>query len=138
MERKCEDCGNISQDENAVFCDRCGKVLPQAQNEKQRNVWQSGESYQPSTFVEIDKRQEKLFKIEKRKKRLFALAFVGLLLDFIFGIGCLLCLPVAICASVDAGDFYQSRKKITTWHLWAMVVGYLGTLFGLSFLILIF
>lgn len=84
-----------------------------------------------------ERRKRKLARAFARKKRLFALAFVGLLLDFIVGIGWFLCLPVAILATVDSRLICAEKKKLTTWHLWAMTVGYLGALFGFVFFVLI-
>ena len=133
MERKCDVCGFITNDENARFCERCGSALPKSESEIKQAV---SPMVEVVDIDEINRERIKQFNRENRKKKLFVLAFVGLLLDFIFGIGWFMCLPVAICASVDAGQYYKTRKKITTWHLWALVVGYIGTIFGLAFFVL--
>lgn len=91
----------------------------------------------PSTETAEERRKRKSARAFARKKRLFVLAFVGLLLDFIVGIGWFLCLPVAILATVDSRLICIEKKKLTTWHLWAMTVGYLGALFGFVFFLLI-
>jgi hypothetical protein len=69
---------------------------------------------------------------------LFALAFVGLLLDFLCGVGFFMCLPVAIIASVDSRRLYAAEKKTSTQLIWTMVIGYIGAVLGLIFLILMF
>lgn len=137
MEKKCNDCGYITEDENAVFCERCGGLLSTQNDSVQGVVWNADTSYQQTQERTENKAKILLNKADRRKKKLFVLAFVGLLFDFIFGIGAFLCLPAAICASVDAKRVYAERKKVTTWQLWAMVVGYLGALFGLAFFVLI-
>ncbi len=71
-----------------------------------------------------------------KRKALFILAFVGLMLDFWCGIGALLCLPVAILASVEARRLYREEKKTSAQLLWAMVIGYVGSALGLVFFIL--
>ena len=118
MKKKCEQCGYATTDEQATFCERCGSPLTEERN------------------TEEDRRLARLKKTSDRKKTLFVLAFVGLLLDFIVGIGWILCLPVCICAAVDCKRLYAERKKCATWHVWAIVVGGVGTLFGLTFFLL--
>ncbi len=73
-----------------------------------------------------------------KRKTLFILAFVGLLLDIFAGIGALMCLPVAIIASVDFSALYKTEKKMSSQLLWAMIVGYVGAVIGVVFFILIF
>ncbi len=118
MKKKCENCGYVTTDDQATFCERCKSELTEERN------------------AEPDRRAARLKKASGRKKTLFALAFVGLLLDFILGIGWILCLPVCICAAVDCKRLYAEKKKCATWHVWAIVVGGLGTLFGLAFFLL--
>ena len=137
MEKKCKSCGHITKDGNALYCERCGKSFAQSNETPKGLVWNADAVY-GTRNARIEREQARLFKAENRKKKLFALAFIGLLLDFIFGLGFILCLPVAIIASVDGKRVYENRKKMTTWHLWAIVVGYLGAVFGLAFFILIF
>ena len=95
---------------------------------------------QSQEFVRM--RQEALARRAKmralaKRKTLFVLAFIGLLLDFVFGIGALMCLPVAIVASVEAGRLYRLEKKTSTQLLWAMIIGYVGSLLGFTFLFLV-
>ena len=95
---------------------------------------------QSQEFVRM--RQEELARRAKmralsKRKTLFVLAFVGLLLDFLFGIGALMCLPVAIVASVEARRLYREENKMSTQLLWAMVIGYVGSLLGFIFLFLV-
>ena len=70
------------------------------------------------------------------RKLLFVLAFVGLLLDFVCGIGFLLCLPVAVTATVFSATLRTKEKKTSAQLVWAMVVGYVGAVLGLVFFIL--
>lgn len=72
----------------------------------------------------------------KRRKVLFALSFVGLLLDFVCGIGFLICLPVAVVASVDLRRLFAEEKKTSSQLVWAATIGYIGGLLGLIFFIL--
>lgn len=74
-------------------------------------------------------------RVASKRKTLFVLAFVGLLLDFLCGIGALMCLPVAIISSVELSRFYREEKKMSTQLVWATIVGYIGALLGLLFLI---
>jgi hypothetical protein len=67
-----------------------------------------------------------------RRKKLFVLAFIGLLLDFACGLGFFMCLPVAIVATVDAKRLYAAEKKTSTQLIWTMVIGYLGALLGIK------
>ena len=136
MDKKCNACGYVAQDENAVFCEKCGEKLMDT-DRMPRTVFSSDENGGFPSAV-AHKKAVRLAKADRRKKKLFVLAFIGLLLDFIFGIGAFLCLPVAICASVDGNAVYQERKKLPTWQLWAIVIGYLGFLFGFAFFVLMF
>jgi len=81
-------------------------------------------------------REAKAINVASRRKTLFVLAFVGLLLDFLCGIGALMCLPTAIIASVDLRKLYKTEKKTSTQLVWATVVGYLGVVLGVLFLFL--
>lgn len=94
----------------------------------------------PPEYYEEQRRQwtEKVKKERAagKRKTLFVLAFVGLLLDFIYGIGFLMCLPVAIIASVDSRKLYKEEKRTSTQLVWAMIVGYIGAVAGLVFFIL--
>lgn len=95
---------------------------------------------QSQEFVRM--RQEELARRAKmqafaKRKTLFVLAFIGLLLDFVFGIGALMCLPVAIVAFVEARRLYREEKKTSTQLLWAMIIGYVGSLLGFAFLFLL-
>jgi uncharacterized membrane protein YvbJ len=136
MDKKCSECGHITKNENALYCERCGKPFLRSEETSKGVVWRADTPYEFSDTIR-GRKAARFIKANGRKKKLFALAFIGLLLDFIFGIGAVICLPVAIVASIDAAIVYAERKKLTTWHLWAMVVGYLGSLFGLAFFILI-
>ena len=95
----------------------------------------SAEDYEPRRREQVEAAKKK--RLTERRKVLFALAFVGLLLDFICGIGFLMCLPVALVASVDAKRLYVSEKKTSAQLIWAMVVGYVGAVLGLIFFILL-
>lgn len=95
----------------------------------------SAEDYESRRREQVEAAKKK--RLTERRKVLFALAFVGLLLDFICGIGFLMCLPVAIVASVDAKRLYVSEKKTSAQLIWAMVVGYVGAVLGLIFFILL-
>ncbi len=95
----------------------------------------SAEDYESRRREQVEAAKKKRF--TERRKILFALAFVGLLFDFICGIGFLMCLPVAIVASVDAKRLYVSEKKTSAQLIWAMVVGYVGAVLGLIFFILL-
>lgn len=75
-------------------------------------------------------------RVAGKRKALFVLAFVGLLLDFLCGIGALMCLPVAIISSVELNKMYKEEKKTSTQLVWATVVGYVGALLGGLFLVL--
>ena len=48
-----------------------------------------------------------------------------------------MCLPVAIVASVEARRLYREEKKTSTQLLWAMIIGYIGSLLGFAFLFLL-
>ena len=74
--------------------------------------------------------------VANTKKTLFILSFVGLLLDFLCGIGALMCLPAAIISSVYSVRLYREEKKTSTQLVWAMIVGYVGAVFGILFLVL--
>ena len=141
MEKKCEFCGHTTIDANALYCERCGKPYEKAENAQIDDRATMDERTNKEIAPEqkkTDKTQERLIKADKRKKTLFALAFIGLLLDFVFGVGAFLCLPVGILAAVDGKRTFEARKKMTTWHLWAIVVGGLGTVFGAAFMFLMF
>ena len=74
--------------------------------------------------------------MKRRHKSLFILSFVGLLLDFLCGIGALMCLPAAIISSVYSVRLYKEEKKTSTQLVWAMIVGYVGAVLGILFLVL--
>ncbi len=71
-----------------------------------------------------------------RKRNLFILAFVGLMLDFWIGIGAFMCLPVAIVASVETNRLYKAERKTSAQLVWAMIVGYVGAFLGLVYFFL--
>lgn len=123
-----------------MYCDYCG--APLVDDGRASACWRSNENPYSSDEDSSkeraeDERERKLKRASARKKTLFVLAFVGLLLDFVFGIGWILCLPVAVTATADGRLVYAEKKKWTTWHLWAVTVGYLGAAFGLVFFLLI-
>lgn len=137
MEKKCERCGYTTEDENATYCTRCGGVLKDSEGSETRAVWQSnGSPYENAQQTKEALRAERLNRANERKKTLFTLSFVGLLLDFLMGIGWFLCLPVAICAATDIKRLLSAGKKPSTWHIWATTVGFFGALFGLFFFLL--
>ena len=80
-------------------------------------------------------RAQKSGGISKRRV-LFFLSFIGLMLDFFWGLGFVVCLPTAIVASVDLAKLYRTDGKHSTQLVWACVVGYLGAVLGLAFFIL--
>lgn len=141
MKRICKRCGREISDDRAKYCDCCG--APLEEDGRASACWRSDENpylsldANPSPETAEEKRKRKLTRAFARKKKLFVLAFVGLLLDFIVGVGWFLCLPVAILATTDSRLICEEKKKLTTWHLWAMTIGYLGALFGLVFFLLI-
>ena len=99
----------------------------------------TGPAYPPEYYAAQRQRYEEAAKAARTagtKKTLFILSFVGLLLDFFCGIGALMCLPVAIIASVYSSKLYKEEKKTSTQLIWAMLVGYIGALLGIVFLVL--
>lgn len=71
-----------------------------------------------------------------RRRALFFLSFIGLLLDFFWGLGFLICLPAAIVASIDLAKLYRTENKCSTQLVWACVIGYLGAILGLAFFVM--
>ena len=95
--------------------------------------------YSPQYYAAQRQRYEeaaKVARVANTKKTLFILSFVGLLLDFLCGIGALMCLPAAIISSVYSVRLYREEKKTSTQLVWAMIVGYVGAVFGILFLVL--
>lgn len=95
--------------------------------------------YSPQYYAAQRQRYEeaaKIARVANTKKTLFILSFVGLLLDFLCGIGALMCLPAAIISSVYSVRLYREEKKTSTQLVWAMIVGYVGAVLGILFLVL--
>ena len=141
MSKFCTHCGH-ENDTDARFCVSCGKSFdlpaPPPRPKSADFVpptyigaqWQgaSGVPVTPSVPVEAVSM--------KTRKTLFFLAFLGLLLDFIVGLGSLLCLPIGIISAANLARYYKIEKKLSTRLLWATVVGFVGALLGGVFLFL--
>lgn len=150
MKKHCENCGYTAENEEETVCPQCGGTLKEP--EKVVAEWGAaspvsdagaggGASSSAKTDgnAAVDRDQAKAVRftrIQHGKKRLFVLAFVGLLLDFIYGVGAFLCLPVAILATRDILWLNREKKKLSTQLVWATTIGYIGAVLGLVFLIL--
>lgn len=150
MKKHCENCGYIAENEGEKNCPRCGGELKES--EKVVAEWgaaspvidsgASGSAYSSvktggNTAVDRDQAKEVRFtRIQHGKRRLFALAFAGLLLDFLYGAGVFVCLPVAILATRDILWLNREKKKLSTQLVWATSIGYIGAVLGLVFLVL--
>ena len=157
MSRLCKNCGKEITDEERV-CPNCG-----ADGQKAERIvaeWRGKWHYEygdepvaplktpeppkpilPSRTVEIERERSapstaKTGGINGRRA-LFFLSFIGLMLDFFWGLGFLVCLPTAIVASVELVKLYRKEGKYSTQLVWACVIGYLGAVLGLAFFILI-
>ena len=115
-------------------CPFCGEPISDKENLRYTAEWQGGAPVLP---LEETPSQSKAEKIRVGAKTLFALAFIGLLLDFVFGVGALLFLPVAIVASVYQAQLYRLEQKVNARLVWAIVVGFFGVLFGVPFFIFV-
>lgn len=158
MERYCHACGRqfseTEENKNVIAqgkCPYCGAALVAP-------MYESTDENTPKTPFEEKKTNGKKFGKRERKNRssknsaaqsdvrylrllgrrkvLFVLAFVGLLLDFIYGIGAALCLPVAVVACRDLSFLHKRKGAPSTQLVWAAVVGFLGALLGIVFFVL--
>jgi hypothetical protein len=69
--------------------------------------------------------------LKRKRKALFALSLVGLLLCYIFGIGALMCLPVGIISLIE----YNKCKSSTL--LWSVFVSLTGFIIGTIYFLFI-
>ena len=131
MKKICKRCGKVYSDD-CSFCERCGSLLSEEEKVSFSAEWQGGVPVAPER---VEEGKSEMQKIREGAKTFFVLAFVGLLLNFVFGYGAFLCLTVAILASVKSRRLYRLEKKWNAKLVWAMVVGYLGALVGIPFFI---
>ncbi|MBQ8885033.1 MAG: hypothetical protein IJY62_01480 [Clostridia bacterium] len=151
MKKHCGNCEYVAESRDERFCPVCGGELREidrvtaewgggnSEFEGKASAFSTAGSVQPD-FGEAESSEResemRFVRVMCAKKRWFVLAFVGLLLDFIYGIGVFLCLPVAILASRDSLWLYKMRGKLSAQLVWAMTVGYIGALLGAIFFIL--
>ena len=152
MKKICQNCQKEYEDGQS-FCPHCGALLSDGEtdskNAVERNVGFNGTPYQnpygnPYAYISAETEEErkerevkqKKARVSERKKKLFTLSFVALLLDFICGIGCSLGVYVSARATGDYKFLLREEKKRSAQLVWAMTIGYIATLLGFLFFLM--
>lgn len=142
--KRCNRCGYLQSGESGR-CILCGAPLPQESEEHAKETEEKkeeGKSVGGASFSFVGTGKSVSARSEtpssKGKRKLFSFAFVGLLLDFLFGIGWFLCLPVSVVSIVKQKTEKEKTGKKSTLLSWSVAVSLLGTAFGLAFFILYF
>ena len=134
MKKICRNCQK-QFDEEENFCPLCGAELKQVGSfaEWGENPYAELARETEEQKAEREKRQKRE-KVLSRRKSLFSLAFISLLLDFICGIGCILGIFVVVRAAGDYRFLRKEEKKKSTQLIWAITVGGLATVLGALYL----
>lgn len=141
----CPYCGTECA-ESDLFCVHCGKPLKQGESENsaapsdraqvttddaQKTQWQyqGGRNADYIGGAQVysyeNERQERR---KRTNKTLFALAFLSLILDLVYGLGCIMALVVFFIA------LNSFRQKKSSAALWAIVVSTASFIIGAAFL----
>ena len=136
MKKICRNCQK-QFDEEENFCPLCGAELKTIGSfvEWGENPYAELARESEAQKAEREKRQKRQ-RVLSRRKSLFSLAFIALLLDFICGIGCILGIFVVIRAAGDYRFLRKEEKKKSTQLVWAITVGVLSTVLGALYLLL--
>ena len=119
---KCINCGTENSAE-AKFCSRCGvKMLSE---EESLAIFQQREKqYQEALALKLEN------DINRHGNTALILALLGLILDFVFGMGFIL----SAISLVFGLKYYRATKKQI--FLWSIFLGLLGFVFGIIYLCL--
>ena len=145
MKKLCGNCQTEYED-GQRFCPHCGAPIPEEEFGVKTAVEWVGGTVSPYAYLSMETQEEKkerekrqkTTRVIDRKKKLFTLSFVALLLDFICGIGWFLGVYVVAQATADDRFLRKEEKKRSAKLVWAMTVGYIATLLGLLFFLLLF
>lgn len=102
-------------------------------NDAFKMEWQGENDVRPDFYE--NERKMRLQAKRQKKKTLFTLSFVGLLLDFFYGLGFFLCLPVFCLAVVEQAK--EKKEGTPSTQLgWATGASGIGALIGFFFFLL--
>ena len=123
---KCLNCG-IDNSGESKFCFNCGaKIL--SPEETERIIKERERQYNEASEL----KKEEL--IKRQCNSSLVIALIGLILDFIYGIGCIF---AAIGLILSLKGYIISRKQIFLWPVFLSAAGFLFGVFYLFLMIVV-